>query len=519
LVEVLGQADAKVVDRAIEATETLPQPTRCSGPQGLDPSLFPLREPEHAQDVAVLRERLAKSNALSLAGRYEEALQVAVEVRDETQRLGDAPLHAESAYEVGRMHEKLGRYGTARTIFEEVAWMAVEAHHRRLAAVAWLDLVFLEGVVLGDSEAAQRALRAANAEIKALGGDSALEQKLLVHSGTLAVTEERYEDALRAFDEALAVDALNRSPLKRADVLFNVASVEAATGQLDTALDHFREYIALYEGRLGELHPDVALGHYNLGATLHRMGRSAEALAELQHAASIERETLGEDHPRHVDTLAAIGMALADLERTEEAVAALQAAVEAGAARPEDASNIAMTHGIELASTLLDLDPPDLAGSAAWLGLAEDFAKHPAAQPGALTRWHHVMARLERIRGNSLEARAHAEATLAIEREHHVAGSESTAYALLLLAEIVEEQGDHREASRLVRELLADGNDGSDGERERSQGHMVLARSLWALGEREAARVHAGAARDAFERLGRTRQREQAETWLAAHVP
>lgn len=90
----------------------------------------------------------------------------------------------------------------------------------------------------------------------------------------LYVEVERFEDAIRQYEE------LVRQGTDFAGTHTNLANAYAAVGQIDAGLEALRHYVEKY--------PHSAAGHRDLGAYLLRMGRLAEAKAELDRAAVLD---------------------------------------------------------------------------------------------------------------------------------------------------------------------------------------------------------------------------------------
>ena len=454
LLEVFEAADEVAVRRALAAVESLPAPTRCAEEQTINANVVPEPPAELAELVAQFRQQLDRGYAKGSAGRHEEAIVLAKEVDDAAKDLGYAPLYAEAHLHVGRYQAKLGLLQEARKTLEDTAWLGVEAHHRKIAADAWIELVFLEGAKLGDFQAAHRALRAAEAEVVALGDDPRLRERLSVHAATLAMAQGRNEDAMALLKTVLSAYEPDEGSMKRVDVLFNVAGVEAATGRLEDAERHFREYIAAYTDRYGEVHPGVASGHFNLATTLYRQDRFAEALVEFKTAAKIEEAAVDPKHPRRADTMGAISQVLKALGRPEEAVPYAERAVEL-ASQSGGSPSQAAYQGTGLAEVLIELERFDAAaGVLAEAKMQLDKLRDPTH--AYMARWHSGMGQVARAAKEWTTARKHADKAVAIELTQPGPDPVALATGHLEVAEIAIEQGDTdaaRNAAQAVMDL------------------------------------------------------------------
>jgi len=104
-----------------------------------------------------------------------------------------------------------------------------------------------------------------------------------------------------------------RSPIARN----NLGMAVALAGQMDEALGHFREALALDPAR--------ALSHYNIGFTLSHQGQPREAIGYLRESLRL--------HPQDADAHFALGVSLAAIGERGEAARHFQ---ESLALRPQD---------------------------------------------------------------------------------------------------------------------------------------------------------------------------------------
>jgi Flp pilus assembly protein TadD len=163
--------------------------------------------------------------------------------------------------------------------------------------------------------------------------------ELLNALGFSLFQQGRSKEAVVALEKALAIDP------KHAKAHNNLALAAIDSGELEVAEAHYRESLAITpqsaiyndlgfvlerEGLSDEavemyrkaikLDPASASAHYNLGSSLARSGKYAEAESELRKALKIKPNT---------QTYTGLAIVLSQLGRTDEAIANLQAAVEA----------------------------------------------------------------------------------------------------------------------------------------------------------------------------------------------
>jgi len=163
--------------------------------------------------------------------------------------------------------------------------------------------------------------------------------ELLNALGFSLFQQGRSKEAVVALEKALVVDP------KHAKAHNNLALAAIDSGELEVAEAHYRESLAInpqpaiyndlgfvlerqglpdeaaeaYRNAL-KLDPRSATAHYNLGSSLARSGKFAEAESHLRKSLTISPNT---------QTYTGLGIVLSQLGRTDEAVANLRAAVEA----------------------------------------------------------------------------------------------------------------------------------------------------------------------------------------------
>ena len=321
LLDVFEHADPDTVRQAVSAVDALADPRSCNAEPLLQPEPPP---PEHRERVEVLQQDLARAKTLENAGKVNQALEIVEAVERTATQIEHRASVAQARYLRGRIHQSLGDYEAARDDLRDAVWIGVEARDRRTTAAAWVHLVFVLGIRLGDLEGAREALRAARAELQSVE-DPKLERSLAVFEAGLMFMEKRLEDALEAYQAVLDADPEHPD---RAPLLSNIASVQTNLGRNEEALVLYRRAQALLEERLGPRHPDVAGIHYNIALTLMDLERMPEAAVALQTASELEVETLSSHHPRHGQTLSLLGFIALMAERYEESVILSQQAYE-----------------------------------------------------------------------------------------------------------------------------------------------------------------------------------------------
>ena len=116
--------------------------------------------------------------------------------------------------------------------------------------------------------------------------------------GIALAGENQHEEALVAYDRAIALDANN------VRALYNRAIAMGALGRLDEAVEAYRDVLAIA--------PGFWQASYNLGQSLGELGRHEEAIAAYRQSLSAL--------PEHAEARIMLANALAKLNRHEEAI-------------------------------------------------------------------------------------------------------------------------------------------------------------------------------------------------------
>jgi serine/threonine-protein kinase len=251
LTDALMTADGTVVSSAVLAAKDLTPVNRCAD-IALLKSAVPLpRDERTLRDVQRLRRELAGIEAMRELGRMREALEKAVVLTPQVEKLGYQPLLGEHLEELGILQGALHMPNAERTM-EKALFVAEAARDDETAAKAASILVYTVGVDLGRVADAERWAQLATAILDRMP------------SGTART---------------------------RAWVRSDLASVYSENGKLEQARVLEEQAIALKTEGLGAEHPDVALSLGNLSWILTDLGRPAEGIAMAERAMSILTKT------------------------------------------------------------------------------------------------------------------------------------------------------------------------------------------------------------------------------------
>src|SRR5262249_9470034 len=107
LSELLGHADAALVDNAVQAVGRLPTIEDCGNATLLRASMRPALDPTVRARLEPLRQAVARTRAVEAAGRYKEAIGEAKRLAGEARTLGYRPAEAETLLLVGGIEHLL----------------------------------------------------------------------------------------------------------------------------------------------------------------------------------------------------------------------------------------------------------------------------------------------------------------------------------------------------------------------------------------------------------------------------
>jgi tetratricopeptide (TPR) repeat protein len=328
LIAELGQADAAAVGRAIDSVRSLPPLDECSDVESLMTPLAPPRRIRTA--VENVREALAEARAIRSTGRHAKALAKSTRAAEDAEQLDHAPVLAEVWLEVGRSQAHRGRFVEAQGSLREAIHQAARGHHDRVAAEAWIDLVFLEGAVGEREEVALALWDAARAAIARIPGHPELEAKLDSTAGIIEASLGEYAVALSRHQAALAAweRAYGKRALEAGMEHHRLAEVLLAMHRVDEAEDHAVRSQDILRHTHGAGHPILALPLTVLAEVACKQGDFLECGRRIERAMGLRSSTgTPPDHPTFLPKRLILVRALAGAGKIEDARRELDAAL------------------------------------------------------------------------------------------------------------------------------------------------------------------------------------------------
>ncbi|MEM6992172.1 MAG: tetratricopeptide repeat-containing protein kinase family protein [Myxococcota bacterium] len=324
LLEQAARPAPSRIARITAAVARLPAPSVCLDTQWLARRPKDPTDPALRAEVSRLRLALAAVAALSDAGNYEAALDLASRIRYEADTTGWLPLRAAAAYTVAVAHKDNTHYDEATRLQEEAFYLATESGHSDLALRAATQLVGMTGYILGRPEEGERWRRIGGALMRRLDvEDHPLGAALHMKSGMVLAQRGEYEAALDLYLRALSIweRMVGDDHPRVIAVLTKIGAVHSRRGHQQDAQEAFMRVLETSERIYGPVHPLVADAWHNLGTVQYQADSNEEALASFERALSINRRTMPSDDPGLAPTLNNIANVMADNGEYEAALA------------------------------------------------------------------------------------------------------------------------------------------------------------------------------------------------------
>jgi serine/threonine-protein kinase len=224
---------------------------------------------------------------------------------------------------LGQIYRKLGRLNESRSMEERALALRRACFGDRHVEVA--ESLHHLGTVarhLGDRDAAQAALTEALQLREQLLDPSAPElAETLAEIGYLHYFASELDQAKSYFERALAIREQRGDEREVASTWTSLALIAEGRGKLDEAERLHREALAVNQRLHGELHPELAVNHFNLGRVYQRREDYRGAQPHFERALAIDREVYGARHLEVATDLAQLAnnlQILGELDRAEE---------------------------------------------------------------------------------------------------------------------------------------------------------------------------------------------------------
>jgi tetratricopeptide (TPR) repeat protein len=333
LSDVFASADAKTVEKAVQAVSSLSPVEACANLDRLSAASRLPSDPGARAEVRALQADVAGARELLATGKQTRSWERLEAIRSRIGATTYGPVVL--AWTMVRARAEQWRDMTAATGAWERAIALAETHHldhERAESEVRLGRLLNE---LGRHDDAHLWLDLGNATLTRAGGDPVLALMREVYEGWSYRDEARYADAVRVLEPAIARASAehldNPTPLAEAQSFLGLALLYDPA-RFEEAVTHARAAVSVNEDFLGPEHLDVAAMLSNLAVVEMETGRLDDALASASRSvalfqAAVGREEVAAQAPNFGNALLNRGEVLLRLGRAREALASVEQAL------------------------------------------------------------------------------------------------------------------------------------------------------------------------------------------------
>jgi tetratricopeptide (TPR) repeat protein len=326
---VLTSADAELVDKAMDAVSLLPSLRACEDVTSLSQVEPPPDSPQIREGIERISSQVAQIKALTDAGRYKQAMDIAGPTLETATALGYRPLTAEALLWMGTLEARRLEPAAAEQHLLQALWAALTSRNDEVQARATTMLVF---VVASDAKRFNEALQwgeMAKATLARMGGSEDIESDLFRNLGNAYAGQRRHTDSLAAYAQALQLAEKASGPehVRRSLILGNMGAIMKRDRRFDEASRALTEAVGIRERVSGPNHPLGGVLHYSLAQTFLLMKDFQKAQVHAQRALEIYLAAFGPEHSKVADTYDVVGTIYLDDKKYREALEPFQKAL------------------------------------------------------------------------------------------------------------------------------------------------------------------------------------------------
>ena len=290
LVEVLGQADTAMLEKAPSAATGLGSLAPCADVSGLLAAVPPPSDPAVRARLVDIHARLSRASALGLANRSAEASRVAALAVEEARATRERSILAEALATDGELR-RTTEPAQAVPLLEEAFWQAFAARLDCVAVAAAIHLTHAHYLLSQPAEALVWQ-KHAQAGLERLDGDDELEAELWSVLGFGFDQRGKYDDALAAYRRAavLCERRFGDDDLRTLRAQNEVLGALSNDNRVLEALPLAVSLLSRQEKLLGHGHPIVGRSLEELGAYEVLTGHLPEARAHMAEAEQLFRQ-------------------------------------------------------------------------------------------------------------------------------------------------------------------------------------------------------------------------------------
>ncbi|WP_224372801.1 tetratricopeptide repeat protein [Hyalangium versicolor] len=320
--DILASADSALVLKAADTVSLLPSLQACADVTTLSQVEPPPDSPQARQEIERISGQLSQVKALTDAGRYKQAAELAAPAVEAASALGYRPLEAEALFYEGSMEARSGSPVEGERHLMQSFWTAMASRNDPVMTRAASGLVFAVGFNPDRLEEALRWSEFAKAALARMGGNEELEGELFNYLGVTYTRLGKNAEALAALQQALqrVEHALGPDHVRRANILGNMGNAYRDEGKFEDSVRVITEAIGIRERLSGPKHPIVGYLYYGRAQSRVRMEDFENAEADAKRSLEIHIAARGPEHPETGDAYDVVGQVYLMSKRYPQAV-------------------------------------------------------------------------------------------------------------------------------------------------------------------------------------------------------
>jgi tetratricopeptide (TPR) repeat protein len=340
LVDVLEQADRRIVERSSETISGLPGFAGCTDPARLLRDGSSAATPEQAQAFARLRQEMAQISSQAGLRTGDALRQRAARALEAARETGDPGLLGRALRLRAELEFDAEQFDAALATLRDDWWLTLSGGADLEALHAAEDLAF-QLAVTARADEAEVWLRNGRALLARLGGGEGEETWLLSECEALIAHFRGQPTKVIAIVEPLLAEIASvygDTVPQHIRLQINVSGAYEQIGDYGKALDGLRQALRSREALHGTEHPALIVPLESMGVTLDNLGQFAEARALYRRALDLTRRFRPNSALRLAYLENNLGESLYREEKYAEALREFEAARDAAraAAAPGD---------------------------------------------------------------------------------------------------------------------------------------------------------------------------------------
>ncbi|WP_224250060.1 tetratricopeptide repeat protein [Hyalangium gracile] len=327
---LLASADPELLPKAADTVSLLPSLQGCADVTTLSQVEPPPDSPQARQEIERISSQLAQAKALTDAGRYKQARDVAEPAVQAASALGYRPLEAEALFFKGAAEARAGAPEDAERNLTQALRTALASHNDPVMTRSASTLLFAIGFNPERLEEALRWSEFAKASLARMGGNEELEGELFNYLGVTYTRLGKNTESLASLQRALQLVERSLGPdhVRRANILGNMGNAYRQEGQFEDSVRVYTQAIEIRERLSGPTHPIVGYLYYGRAQSRLRLEDFEKAEADAKRSLEIHIAARGPEHPETGDAYDVVGQVYLASKRYREALEPYQKALD-----------------------------------------------------------------------------------------------------------------------------------------------------------------------------------------------